>query len=180
MKNIFKPVPDKERFFRDGVFKELAKHGALGVETGAFMRQQKTGLKFRRQAHSGAAWSLNGNIHLSADDYSLNSDPNNPGMLSLIVHEVCHLQQGFITALSVYGELDAWQVGFRFYQGMTGSPLKPILQDILNLPLGWSRVVLREAAGLMKAYSPGYRIDLLPLYPIHREIVWWISRKEPR
>jgi hypothetical protein len=79
----------------------------------------------------------------------------------------------------VYGELDAWQVGFHFYQVMTGSQLNPTLQDILNLPLGWSRVVLKETADLMKAYSPGYRIDLLPLYPIHREIAWCISREEP-
>jgi len=61
---------------------------------------------------------------------------------------------------------------------LTGSPLKPLLQELLQLPLNYSRGGLMEAARLMKAYSPGYRIDLYPLYPIHKEIVWWFTRKE--
>jgi len=179
MKTSFKHEQYKENLFRKSVFKELEKHGPLGLATETFMRQRKVSLKFRKQKNSGAAWTLVGNIHLNANDYSINTKPDNPGMLSLVVHEVHHLKQGLLTALSVYGELDAWQVGFNFYQGMTGSRVNPILQELLEMPLGFSRDVLREAARLMKAYSPGYRIDLLPLYPIHREIAWWLTRKEP-
>ena len=179
MKNAIKKGLNKESLYRDAVFKELAKHGPLGLESEAFMRQQKVRLKFRQQKNSGAAWTLTGNIHLNAHDYSINTQPDNPVMLSLIVHEVHHLRQGLLTALSVYGELDAWQVGFNFYQSMTGSQLNAILQEILELPLVFSRDVLRQAAKLMKAYSPGYRIDLLPLYPLHREVAWRVTRKKP-
>jgi hypothetical protein len=179
MKTSSKHAQYEENLFRKSVFKELEKQGPLGLETETFMRQRKVSLKFRQQKNSGAAWTLTGNIHLNARNYSLETSPDNPGMLSLVVHEVHHLKQGLLTALSVYGELDAWQVGFNFYQELTGSKLNPILAELLNLPLGFSRDILRKAASLMKAYSPGYRIDLLPLYPIHREIAWWLTRKEP-
>jgi hypothetical protein len=179
MKTSFKNNQSKEILYRESVFKELSKHGPLGQASEAFMRQRKVGLKFRPQKNSGAAWTLAGNILLNARDYSVDTKTDNPNMLSLLVHEVHHLRQGLLTALSVYGELDAWQVGFNFYQNMTGSRLNPILQELLNLPLVFSRVVLRQASDLMKTYSPGYRIDLLPLFPIHREIAWWLTRKEP-
>jgi hypothetical protein len=179
MKKMFKQGQDKESIYRDGVFKELTKHGPLGLESEAYMRQHKVRLKFSQQKNSGAVWTLGGNIHLNARDYSVNTPWDNPGMLSLVVHEVHHLRQGLLTALSVYRELDAWQVGFNFYQSMTGSQLSSVLHEILELPLGYSRATLREAVALMKAYSPGYRIDLYPLYPIHREIAWWVTRKEP-
>ena len=179
MKTSSKHDQYKENLFRKSVFKELEKHGPLGLDAETFMREHKVNLRFRQQKNSGAAWTLAGNIHLNARDYSVDTKPDNPGMLSLVVHEVHHLRQGFLTALSVYGELDAWQVGFNFYKNMTNSSLNPILQELLDLPLGFSRDVLREAAKLMKAYSPGYRIDLLPLYPIYREIAWWLTRKEP-
>jgi len=178
MKNTYKKDLSKESLFRNDIFKELARQGPLGLKSEAFMRQLNVRLKFRQQKSSGAAWTLSGNIHLNAHDYSINTHPDNPAMLSLIVHEVHHLRQGLLTALSVYGELDAWQVGFNFYQGMTASKLNPILREILELPLGFSREVLKQASKLMKTYSPGYRIDLLPLYPIHREIAWWVTRKE--
>ena len=180
MKTSFKHGESKENIYRESVFKELAKQGPLGQASEAFMRQRKVSVKFRSQKNSGAAWTLAGNIHLNTNSYSKDTKPDNPGMLSLVVHEVHHLQQGLLTALSVYGELDAWQVGFKFYQGMTGSQLNPILQELMALPLGFSRDVLKEAARLMKAYSPGYRIDLYPLYPLHREIAWWLTRQEPK
>ncbi|MFH2039825.1 MAG: hypothetical protein ABIJ65_10360 [Chloroflexota bacterium] len=179
MKNAYKNDLSKESLFRNEIFKELAKQGPVGLKSEAFMCQQNVRLKFRQQKSSGAAWTLTGNIHLNAHNYSINTHPDNPAMLSLIVHEVHHLRQGLLTALSVYGELDAWQVGFNFFQSMTGSQLNPILREILELPLCFSRDVLRQASKLMKTYSPGYRIDLLPLYPIPREIAWWVTRKEP-
>ncbi len=179
MKNAFKQDRNETSLHQDGVYKELEKQGPLGLESVSFMRQNNVRLKFRQQKNSGAAWTLAGNIHLNAHIFSLNTQPDNPAMLSLVVHEVQHLRQGLLTALSVYGELEAWQVGFNFYQTMTGLRLSPVIQEILFLQLGFSREILRQAATLMKSYSPGYRIDLLPLYPIHREIAWWVTRKEP-
>jgi hypothetical protein len=169
----------KEMLFQEGVMKELLKHGPLGQATWAYIHQRKVKIKFNQQKHSSAAWTLAGNIRLNLKFYSVETYPGNPGMLSLIVHEVHHLRQGFLTALSVYGELDAWQLGFRFYRDLTGSQFHPSVQELLSLPLGFSRMVLKQAAGLMKTYSPGYRIDLLPLYPLPREIAWWLTKKEP-
>jgi hypothetical protein len=165
--------------FQQVVIKELEKCGSVGVGTAGFLSSHKVKLKFSKQSHSGAAWSMDGNIHLNARDYSPDSNPGDPALLSLVVHEVHHLQQSFVMALSVYGELDAWQVGFRFYQAKTKLPLHPILRDLLNLPLNWDRSVLKYAADLMKTYSPGYRIHLLPLYPFDKEIIWRFNRREP-
>jgi len=170
----------EEKSFRDNVLSQLSERGTVGAETEIFLRNRNVLLKFHRQKHSAAAWTLNGNIQINHELIPKSIALDNPTLLSLVVHEARHLQQGILTALSVYGELDAWQVGFRFYQEMTGAPLNPVLQEILTMPLNWSRTVLKEAAILMKRYSPGYRIDLLPLYPIQHEIAWWISRKEPK
>lgn len=179
MNNSSNKERSKETLFQEDIFKELAKHGPTGLESEDYMRTHRVKLKFKPQKNSGAAWTLGGNILLNALTFSTDTKPDNAGMLSLVVHEVHHLRQGLLTAMSVYGELDAWQVGFNFYQGLTGKPLNPLLQDLLKLPLGFSRDVLKQATRLMKAYSPGYRIDLYPLYPIHREITWWFTRKEP-
>ena len=47
-----------------------------------------------------------------------NKEANDPWALMLFVHETRHMEQGFWTAFSVYGEMEAWQLGFRFYQSL--------------------------------------------------------------
>jgi len=38
--------------------------------------------------------------------------------------------------------------------------------------------MLKKAANLMQDYAgKGYRVDLLPLYPLGREIQYWVTRK---
>ena len=88
--------------------------------------------------------------------------------LSIIAHEVKHYQQGLLTALSVYGELEAWQLQMRVLRDLGTPPKHAALQAIEKLRLSHDPTVLREAARLMKEFSPGYRIDLLPLNPIIR------------
>jgi hypothetical protein len=178
-KLLFKPKSSELEPFQNHVCDELINCGPLGAETVTFMRDHKVRFKSSKQEHSGAAWSLSGNILLRKGDQLSPSKPVDPYLLSLVVHETRHLQQGFLVALSVYGELDAWQVGFRFYGSRLDAPLHPALQELLSLPLTWDRSLLRHAAHLMKVYSPGYRIHLLPLYPLHREIAWHITHKEP-
>src|SRR5512145_2710859 len=86
-----------------------------------YLRSHRTKIGFSRQsASTGAIWFIDGNIYLNSRYYNLQTTPNNPQLLSLVVHEVRHLQQGVFTALSVYGELEAWQLGFRVYQNLTG------------------------------------------------------------
>jgi hypothetical protein len=45
----------------------------------------------------------------------------------------------------------------------------------MSLPLTYDRAVLKKAVALMKAYAgEGYRVDLLPLYPLDKEIQYWL------
>jgi hypothetical protein len=169
----------KEESFRNEILSQLEKHSSVGVTTVEFLRKHNVSIKFRTKKHSAAAWTLTGNIELNLAMNQNRKPSKDPYILSLVIHEARHLQQGLFKALSVYGELDAWQVGFKFYKDLIGSPLDPLSEEILHLPLNWSRTELIKAAKLMKKYSPLYRIDLLPLYPLPHEIVWWVTRKEP-
>ena len=48
----------------------------------------------------------------------------------------------------------------------------------MTLPLEYDRDVLKKAATLMQAYAgKGYRIDLLPLYPLGRELKYRLTKK---
>ena len=79
-----------------------------------------------------------------------NLAPHSPWLMASIVHETRHLEQGFWTAFSVYGELDAWQAGFRFYETLPGHrPLKPTVRQLLALPLSHERSILRQARDLI-------------------------------
>jgi hypothetical protein len=88
------------------------------------------------------------------------------------------LQQGLFTALSVYGELDAWQLEFGIYHRIKGRYPHTAIAELMTLPLKYDRAVLKKAVQLMQAYAgKGYRIDLLPLYPLGREIRYWFTRR---
>jgi hypothetical protein len=89
-----------------------------------------------------------------------------PWALSVIAHEAKHYQQGLFKALSVYGELEAWQLQMRVLRDLGAPPKHGALLAIEKLKLSHDPKVLREAVRLMKQFSPGYRIDMLPLNPI--------------
>jgi hypothetical protein len=75
---------------------------------------------------------------------------DDPWVLMEFVHETRHLEQGFWTALSVYGELEAWQVGFRFYKSLPNSrPLSNPIEELLKLPLCHDLGTLKEALRLI-------------------------------
>jgi hypothetical protein len=152
--------------------------GSLAVD---YVRAQKTRLGFRRvRKNVGGFWTLPGNIRFNSIHYTYESTLENPRAWTLLIHEVRHLQQGPLTALSVYGELDAWQFEFHAYKRLVQTPLHPILEEILSLPLNWNRENLRCARNLMQVYAgKGYRVDLLPLYPLPKEINYWLTRRQP-
>lgn len=121
-----------------------------------------------------------GTIHLNTLHYSLESNPADSRVLTLLIHEVKHLQQGVMTALSVYGELEAWQLQFTLYHQKTNAKMHPAIEKLLALPFGWDRAVLGQARVLMQEYAGrGYRVDLLPLYPLGKEIRSRLFRKTP-
>lgn len=147
--------------------------GPTGAQTAAFLHQRRVKIAFHRQAPAvGAMWTLSGAIHLNARYFSPQR-LDEPRLLALLVHETCHLRQGLLTALSIYGELEAWQADFGFQYDLTGAyPAQP-LQELCALPLVLDRQVLRHAQTLMLAYAgSGYRADLLPLYPFPLELRW--------
>jgi hypothetical protein len=130
---------------------------------------------------TAARWTLAGNIQLHPRYFSGPAD--DPYPLSLIVHEVRHLEQGFFTALSVYGELEAWQLQFSFIKLLTGryhlnSKADGLLTGLMSLKLGWDRQMLSRARNMIQEYAGNvYRIDLLPLYPLPKEFNYFIAQK---
>ena len=168
--------------WKKNVLSKLAEAGDLGKESAEYIRHRNVRMHFKRYSKStGARWFLFRQISLNTRYYSFETDLDDPSILSLLVHEVHHLKQGMLIALSVYGELDAWQVGYRFYKEIHPIKLHPALEEMLALPLNWDRDNLRRAAKLMQDYAgKGYHSNWLPLYPIHREIAYWVMRQEPR
>ena len=155
---------------------QLGEEGRTAVD---FLRTRRTNIGFKQVRQSvGAFWTVFGNIHLNSRYYTYETPFDDLRIKTLIIHEARHLQQGLITALSVYGELDAWQLEFSIYHRIKGKYPHGAIAELMKLPLGYDRAILREAACLMQAYAgKGYRADLLPLYPLPREIRYWITKQ---
>jgi hypothetical protein len=122
-----------------------------------------------------------------------NKESNDAWVLMSFVHETRHLEQGFRTAFSVFGEMEAWQLGFRFYESLPDHGyLSPFVEDLLALPLSHDPAILRQARRLInldqnggtsftyqiksvlkkeRSFSDVYWIYALPLNPL-------FSRKE--
>jgi hypothetical protein len=150
-----------------------------GREAVDYIRVHKTNVGIKRARKSvGAFWTLFKSAHLNARLHTPESSLVNPHAWTLLIHEVRHLQQGMLTALSIYGELDAWQYQFQVSKKIINKPLSPLAEEILSLPLKMDRDNLRKARQLMTRYAgKSYGANWLPLYPIHREIKYWFTRK---
>jgi hypothetical protein len=157
---------------------QLGDEGRSAVE---FVRIHKTKIGFKRVRPSvGAFWTVFGNINLNSRYYTYETPFDDLRIKTLIIHEARHLQQGIMTALSVYGELDAWQLEFGIYYRLKSQYPHDAIAELMSLPLSYDRAVLKKAARLMQVYAgKGYRVDLLPLYPLNKEIKYWILREQP-
>lgn len=160
-------------------FEKVSASSEEGSAAVRFVRENRIRVGLRRARRSvGAFWTLTRSFYLNTLHYTMESALDNPRALTLFVHEARHLQQGVLTAMSIYGELDAWQVEFRLYKKLTGKTLKPELEDLLALPLDFDRSALKQARRLMTSFAGfWYGAWFLPLYPIHKEIRYWITRK---
>jgi hypothetical protein len=149
------------------------------VQTVEFIRSRGVKIAFQKRNPSiGAFWDIWGNINLNSHYYSPQTSFNDIRMTCLVVHEALHLKQGFLTALSVLGELEAWQLDFTLYQKLNGHITHPAVLELLSLPLNRDRTTLAHVRELMQSYAgKGYRIDLLPLYPLFDEIQWRVFGK---
>lgn len=159
----------------------LEQFGEEGQIAASYLRARKTYIGFWKvRKNVGAFWTPLRTIHLNTAHYSLQTNPADPRMLTLLIHEVKHLQQGYITALSVYGELEAWQLQFSLYHQKTSAKMHPAIKKLLLLPFGWDRIVLQQARELMQEFAgKGYRVDLLPLYPLGKEIRFRLFGQTP-
>jgi len=161
------------------VLENLMNAGPYGQHAAEYLIANETRFGFSRQRGSGAKWSIGKNIYLNAEYYSLDTNPADPGMLSLIAHEARHLEQGPVVALSVYGELEAWQVQYAVRVQLSGHPPGaeedwPKWDELSKLSLNYSRSNLGEASGLMKDIGGSeYHIEFLPSYPAPMEFAYW-------
>jgi len=172
--------PD-ESAWSETVLEHLAGASQDGASAVSFIRNRNVKIGFRKQNGTGAMWFLDGNIYLNSNSYSLATPPTDAYMLNLIAHEAQHLKQRLITALSVYGELEAWQLGFRVYQALGGVITSSALNELMGIPLSYDRDILQKVRFLMQDYAgKGYRIDLLPRYPLWKEIGYDLTRKVPQ
>lgn len=164
-----------------GLLNAMEGIGQEGRDAAAYLRAHRTYIGFWRvRKNIGAFWTALGTIHLNTVHYSLESNPSDPRVVTLLIHEVKHLQQGLVTALSVYGELEAWQLQFRLFHQKTSVKMHPAIEKLLALPFGWDRAVLTQARELMRDYAgTGYRADLLPLYPLGKEIRFRLFGQTP-
>ena len=155
---------------------QLGEEGRAAVE---FLRARRIKIGFMQvRPNVGAFWTVFGNIRLNSLYYTYETPFDELRIKTLIIHEARHLQQGLITALSVYGELDAWQLEFGIYYRIKGNYPHAAIAELMQLPLGYDRSVLKEAARLMQTYAgKGYRVDLLPLFPLPREIKFWMTKQ---
>ena len=163
--------------WKQNLLAALESIGEEGNSAAEFLRAHKVHVGFWKvRKNVGAFWTVFGTIHFNSLRYSYQTNIEDADVLTLLIHEVKHLQQGPILALSVYGELEAWQLQFRLYHQLTGKPMHPVIAELMSLPLEYDRVVLKKAVTLMQAYAgKGYRADLLPLYPLWREIRYWFA-----
>jgi hypothetical protein len=162
------------------VFQRLQEAGPLGAEAVAFIQAKKVRLGFYKQYKSGAGWTFLRNITL-APEVKL----DNPYALCLIIHEAFHLKQSVLERLSMRGELLAWQHQERAYFELSGKQIgesgqayggKRKYWDELMLLSAESRDNLKKAQELTRKISPAYRSYCLPLYPLHREILYFLKQ----
>ena len=160
-------------------FEKVAQSSSEGREAVDYVRTRKIKVGMRRARKSvGAFWTLEGNFFLNSIHHTQESILENPRAWTLFVHEVRHLQQGMLTALSIYGELDAWQVEFNLYKRLTGKTLHATLEELLSLPLNMDRDTLQRAREIMIQYAgKSYGANWLPLYPIHKELKYWVLHR---
>jgi hypothetical protein len=153
----------------DKLLKRLDESGPPGLAARQYLDNHKVQVRLKSQS-TGARWTVLGGIELNPSQLA-----NEPYALSLIVHEVCHMRQGFYKALSVQGELAAWQEQFACLHSMSGrysvdDGRNGLIAELMSLS-GENRSDLLRARELMRKFAgEKYHIDWLPIFPLLREI----------
>lgn len=151
----------------------LSESGSTGQACVEYITQRGLRFGFCPQKYTGACWfdwrRLRFGVFLN-NDYA-NKPPNDPWLCSLLAHEAKHVEQGLPEALSVRGELVAWQLQYDILTQFSAEPAADAWQDLRALSPD-SRGDLSQAQTLMKRIGgPGYHIDWLPFWPLPAEVV---------
>jgi hypothetical protein len=149
----------------------LREAGPVGGAIAATIRQRRIRLGFARQS-TGACWfdwrRLRFGVFLNAD-YA-GRRPGDVWLVALLAHETRHLEQGILEALSVRGELEAWQLQYDVLARLSAEPRDEAWQELRALD-PTSRADLQRARALMRQLAgPAYRIYCLPLWPLPAEV----------
>jgi hypothetical protein len=162
----------------DPALDALAGLGPTSEALADFVVKRRVRLGFTPQRHSSATWfnwrRLRSGVYL--DTHYAIQRPDAPHISALVAHEVKHLQQGFWEALSVRGELVAWQVQHDVLGRLSCASSDPRWDGIAILrPDSRSDLVLARA--LMKTIGGArYHIELFPLWPLREEISFQLRR----
>lgn len=168
---------EEKRWF-ERALTALRSAGSAGRSAADYIERHQVPLGFTRQKGTGASWfdwrRLRHGIFLNADYVSRR--PDDAFLCSLLAHEAKHLEQGLVGALSVRGELVAWQLQYDVLAHFSAEPTDDIWRQIRVLEPS-SRGDLKQARQLMKqSAGPGYHIDWLPPLPLPEELLYQIRR----
>lgn len=168
----------------DEIFQELTGIGdELEGEIVEIIKKRGIKIGFHKQYKSGGGWTVLRNITLCPGD-----DPLSPYVLSLIIHETFHINQSIWMRLSMQGELRAWQYQKKAYQKLTGHDIGDYGQAYSGTKRYWdeigslsseSREDLERAKALTKGVASDYRSDCLPLFPLPKEIWFYLRQGDP-
>ena len=141
--------------------------GSEAREAVNYIINHQVHLKFDQQMPpgTGAYWESDGKT------LDFGKTNNNAFLLSLIVHETIHLGQGPLGAITVSGELEAWQVQMRVYYILTRGKYPYARVDVQKLLSystldAWTPLKNIEIRILLEKMSPGYHAYcLFPMWP---------------
>jgi RHS repeat-associated protein len=173
------------------VLSNLKAAGPVGVHTADYIIRNNVEISIVDNEATNLWWKIGlgpqgfqiqNTLYVST--YISNKSADDPWVLMEFVLETRHLEQGLPTALSVYGEMEAWQLGFNFYNTLPNhSSLSTFVSELLTLPLSHDESVLRQAQSLINQQENGgtslldqiiaaikgksvYWIEALPLNPV--------------
>jgi hypothetical protein len=140
------------------VLNTMLSSGGVGKEKAEYILTHDIKFVSKNKGANNAHWGSKFGWHGLAMDNTIHypsswegKPANDPWVLSSFAHEAVHLEQGVRTALSVYGELQAWQVGFRYYLALGKTGVSREVRELLKTPLSHDRHVLTQAKNLIIA-----------------------------
>jgi hypothetical protein len=174
---FFASKANHEKAFLSRALAALRNSGPLGRGIAEYVEAKRVPLGFSRQSTSGATWlawrALRLGIFLNARYVA--RLPEDPRVFALVAHEARHRQQGFLEALSVRGELDAWQLHYDVLDQAGAAPKNAAWLELRQLAPS-VRDDLRRARDLIKAIGgKSYHIEWMPLTPVPEEVRHWLG-----